>query len=279
MMNRQRDMDRERKLDKKGRLTPGPYSLRLLVVVLSFFAFGSPVSAWGVDAHRLIAEQAERLLMPNAAAEVRRLLSSEPGATMGSVASWADEVRTLTDARWHYVNLLPRAGCRYEEGRDCFDGNCVVAAIVRQSGILGSSASDAEQLKALKFLIHLVADVHQPLHAGHAEDRGGNLFQLQAHGRGTNLHAVWDSGLVANWQGGLSALEAAVRAGGQSTASGAPALWAEESCRLVEEPWFYPNARLLDEAYSSRARVVVVDRLRLAADRLANLLNLRLQAR
>jgi hypothetical protein len=155
----------------------------------------------------------------------------------------------------------------------------VVAAIERQAGILGSSASDAEQLKALKYLIHLVADVHQPLHAGHAEDRGGNLFQLQAFGQGTNLHALWDTGLVVNWPGGLSTVEKAVVVGDPPTASGVPAQWAEESCRLVEEAWFYPAERSLDEGYAARARPVVIERLRLAAARLADLLNQRLGAR
>lgn len=235
---------------------------------------GSPTArAWGADAHRLIAEQAERLLKPRAATEVKRLLATETGASMASVATWADETRTLTTARWHYVNLPPRSGCQYEEERDCFDGNCVVAAIERQKVILGSSASDAEQLKALKFLIHLVADVHQPLHAGHAEDRGGNLFQLQAFGRGTNLHALWDSGLVQDWPGGLSALEKAVDAHTRPAPTGSPAHWANESCRLVEEAWFYPASRTLDPDYSTKARPVVLDRLRLAAVRLADLLN------
>lgn len=252
------------------------WQIAALLFSFCFLAAAQDAFAWGVDAHRLIAEQAERLLMPRAAAEVRRLLSAQPGVTMGSVASWADEVRTLTDARWHYVNLPPRSGCQYEEGRDCFDGNCVVAAIERQAGILGSSASDAEQLKALKFVIHLVADVHQPLHAGHASDRGGNLFQLQAYGRGTNLHSLWDSGIVVNWPGGLGSLEQAVGANRLLLFAGAPARWAEESCTLVEEGWFYPDPRTIDAAYESRAQLVIVDRLWLAAARLAYLLNQRL---
>jgi hypothetical protein len=246
-------------------------------IILGCVVAGSPTAwAWGADAHRLIAEQAQRLLKPKAAAEVSRLLAAEPGASMGSVASWADETRTLTTARWHYVNLPPRTGCQYQEERDCFDGNCVVAAIERQKVILGSSAPDAEQLRALKFLIHLVADVHQPLHAGHAEDRGGNLFQLQAFGRGTNLHALWDSGIVQDWPGGLTALEQAVDAHTGSASTGNTVRWANESCRLVEEAWFYPASRTLDEAYVAKARPVVLDRLRLAAVRLAELLNQRL---
>jgi len=64
----------------------------------------------------------------------------------------------------------------------------------------------------LKYVVHLVADVHQPLHAGFADDRGGNRFQVQSLGRGTNLHAVWDVDLVDSWPGGTTALLAALKA-------------------------------------------------------------------
>lgn len=251
----------------------------ILMIAAGLVGFVQPVRAWGADAHRIVAEQAERLLTPRASREVKRLLAVEPGATLGSIASWADQVRTLTDARWHYVNLPRLSGCRYEESWSCIDGHCVVAAIERHSSILGSLASDEEQLRALKFLVHLVADVHQPLHAGHAEDRGGNLHQLQAFGRGTNLHALWDSGLVANWPGGLSPLEMSVAADQIATVPATVARWAEESCQIVEEAWFYPAKHTADDHYVTQAQVVLVGRLRLAALRLADTLNQRLGAR
>lgn len=254
-------------------------SIALLIYLMWLLSASQPIFAWGVDGHRLTAEAAERLLNPKASAEVRRLLSLEQGATMGSVAAWADEARTLADARWHYVNFLPGSGCKYDGTRDCLNGGCVVEAIRRQSSLLGSSAPDTERLRALKYVIHLVADVHQPLHAGYAHDRGGNLFQLQAYGRGTNLHALWDSGLIVNWPRGTSVVETALREAAIRADVGDPASWAEESCRLVEEAWFYPSARTLDEDYAERSRPVMIERLKLAAARLADLLNQRLGAR
>lgn len=62
--------------------------------------------------------------------------------------------------------------------------------------MLGSAAPDEQRLNALKYLVHFVADVHQPLQAGYQDDCGGNQYQLQAFMRGSNLHAVWDSGLI-----------------------------------------------------------------------------------
>jgi hypothetical protein len=236
------------------------------------------VSAWGVDGHRLIGDLAQQQLSPKARAEIGRLLSLEPGATLGSIANWADDHRSAADAPWHYVNFPRNGGCRFDLVRDCAQGQCVVAAIDRQAAILGARGTDADRLKALKYVVHFVADVHQPLHAGFADDRGGNTVQLQAYGRGTNLHAVWDTALVVNWPGGLELLtrdlESAAKGPVAVAARGAdPARWAEESCRIVEEDWFYPDRRKLEADYEARAQRIVRARLLLATQRLADLLN------
>lgn len=247
--------------------------LRGLASGLMLTLWASAAWGWGVEAHRLIGELAERQLQPAAAAEVRRLLSAEPGATMGSVAAWADEVRGRHDAAWHYVNMPPNTACQFVAERDCPGGACVVGAIERQLQILGSTAPDDQRRKALKYLIHFVGDVHQPLHAGRAEDRGGNTFQLQAFGRGTNLHALWDTGLIANAPGGLAALQQALDSPSAAIPEGSPATWAEESCRAVEQAWFYPAKRTLEESYLSKAYPVLQQQIQRAAARLAAVLN------
>ena len=71
-----------------------------------------------------------------------------------------------------------------------------MAAIDKQFEVLASTATEQKRLTALKYVVHFVADIHQPLHAGYAEDRGGNQYQLQAFMRGSNLHALWDVGLI-----------------------------------------------------------------------------------
>lgn len=88
--------------------------------------------------------------------------------------------------------MAGRIPCSYERVRDCADGRCVVEGIERYVAVLRSKASDAERLVALKYVVHLIVDVHQPLHLGLREDKGGNLAQVQAFGRGSNLHRVWD---------------------------------------------------------------------------------------
>src|SRR5215203_309431 len=140
-------------------------TVAVLLSLAAFTCFPMPAAAWGPDAHRLVAGLAEGDLATFARAEIKRLLSLEDGATLVSISSEADDTRTATTAPWHYVNLPRTADCRYLEARDCVGGQCVVAAIETQARVLASSANDTERLLALKYLVHLVADVHQPLHA------------------------------------------------------------------------------------------------------------------
>lgn len=221
-------------------MTRTPLLGPLLAVALAAASLCDPAQAFGADGHRLIAEFAEVRLTPAARTEVLRLLALEPGSTLPSISTWADEVRSPTTAAWHYVNFARDAQCSYAPERNCIQGTCVVGATERQIASLADrKANDEDRLKALKWVVHLVADAHQPLHAGFADDRGGNSFQVQAFGRGTNLHSVWDSGLIRDWPGGLPALRTAMDAATPGD-QGAAAQWAEESCKAVSAPGFYP---------------------------------------
>ena len=259
----------------------------LVVLVLS--AAPNPARAWGTQGHQVVANLAQAQLTAKTKREVDRLLSLEPGQTLASISTWADEHRSPATAAWHYINF-PKSSCTYSAERDCPDGQCVVAAIDRQRDILASTATDEVRLRALKYLVHLVADVHQPLHAGYGEDRGGNSYQLQAFMRGTNLHAFWDSGLIRALDQDTEVMTARLassivstarrqeleRAGGSVTFNAAQA--AEESCRIVGQPGFYPG-RLVDQAYVQRFTPIMEQRLQMAGARLAVLINLALQAK
>jgi hypothetical protein len=239
-------------------------------------AFAPPsASAWGREGHEIIAELAERQLTSDAKAELHRLLALEPELTLAAASTWADTHRSSTTGPWHYVNF-PRDSCRYQEARDCPGGQCVVGAIERQTKVLSSSAIDEERLKALKYLIHFVADVHQPLHAGYADDKGGNTFQLQAFGRGTNLHALWDTGLIENRAGGPQGLRIELVAELKSNGSSRPlepVQWAEESCRVVQRDGFYPGTHKMGVEYPQTQDATLRLRLLAASRRLAAVLN------
>ena len=243
------------------------------ILYLYFFAMPIASFAWGSTGHQVIATLAEKQLTPKAQAQINVLLAQEPGSTLASISTWADERRNPTTARWHFVSF-PRQNCVYEAARDCPDGNCVVGAIQRQLEVLKSNADDDQKLQALKYLVHFVGDVHQPLHAGYADDRGGNQYQLQAFMRGTNLHAFWDSGLLKSvsddphvWVTRLVAKPLPGMAGIVD-----PVRIAEESCRIVAAPGFYPD-RKVEAAYVERFTPVVEQQLQLAGARLARILN------
>lgn len=243
--------------------------IRILAVSLAM-AFPLPALAWGMEGHQVVASLAERGLNSHARSEVNRLLSSEPGQSMVSISTWADEHRSPTTARLHFVNF-PRGECVYDAARECPDGQCVVAAISREAQILASHASDTDKLIALKYLVHFVGDVHQPLHAGYHDDKGGNTYQLQAFMRGSNLHAVWDSGLIKFLDMGTESLSANLY-GRVPAGPWSPAQAAEESCRIVATQGFYPG-RAIDGEYIKRYTPVMLGRLALAGARLADILN------
>jgi hypothetical protein len=155
--------------------------------------------SWGYKGHRITALIAENYLTSQAKAAVKDLLGNE---SLADVSTWADDVRNdpqyKNTASWHYLNLP--LGLSYEKfGSVVYSQSIenVLTAIQRCEGTLSDEKTSKEQKReALKFLVHFIGDVHQPMHVSRAEDRGGNTIQVQFDGKGTNLHALWDSGLI-----------------------------------------------------------------------------------
>lgn len=157
--------------------------------------------AWAREGYEIVAMIAEQRLQP----DVREAVTILLGATAFIEASmWADQVRGKETAAWHYVNI-PIDEDAYDSDRHCPKQQCVVAQIERFRNVLADKAADARKRQnALKYLIHFVADLHQPLHAGDNHDRGGNDVQVEFLGqtinpynhKAWNLHAVWDSGIL-----------------------------------------------------------------------------------
>ena len=256
--------------------------------------------AWGALGHALVAELAQRHLNPKARAEVAKLLTGEPNPTLAGVASWADDLRNddpprfKETQRWHYINAKG-GGCDFELTRDCPDGNCVVGAINKQLAILGDTSQPLEARRdALKFVVHLVGDEHQPLHAGNRTDSGGNRFQIslrtpiapEAYAQksyvdgvmGTNLHSIWDYYILASSK--LKLMDYAKLLDKQAwdpaaAATGTPLDWAEESCKLIDAKDIYPpdDQHKMDHVYLDNMRPLAEQRVHLAAERLATLLN------
>ena len=170
--------------------------LRLLVAsAVATSLMVGPAWGWGRLGHRVAGKIAEARLTPKARAAVASLL--EPGETLADISTWADEVRRdyPESGPWHYVNV-PITEPRYD-ARFVPKEGCVITKIDDFRKILANpNVPRPERQKALKFLVHFVQDMHQPVHVGHRDDRGGNDLQVQFFGQGSNLHRVWDSGLL-----------------------------------------------------------------------------------
>ena len=174
-----------------------------LASVIAALLFVAPVKAWGPEGHEIVAIIAADNLTTGTKTEVDRLLSGVP---MWTVANYADLYRAShpETGRWHYVDI-PYTASTYRASRDCqqtTEGDCVIKALAREEAILGDKTkSDADRTMALKFVIHLVGDIHQPFHAierttAGVPDRGGNEVKVKLFGSSTSLHGVWDSGLI-----------------------------------------------------------------------------------
>ena len=256
-------------------MSPGLGLLLRAIAVGAVMATASVAArAWGSEGHQVIALIAQSQLTPKARAEVDRLLALEAGENLASVSTWADEHKNRVTGPWHYVNF-PRGDCVFDEQRDCPDGQCVIGAIKKELQILTSSAPDEKRLAALKYLVHFIGDVHQPLHAGFQDDKGGNKYQIQAFDKGSNLHALWDSGLIKNMNEDAQSMAARLSVMPiPVVAIDLDAVHAaEESCQIVSMPGFYPEHKPGSD-YVDKYTVTVEQRLRLAGARLSGVLNL-----
>ena len=264
-----------------------PACLLALAVLLA--GAPAPARAWGKPAHRLVAGVAEARLRPGARAEVARLLALDGATHLAEVSAWADEVRAAGGAqsrdtrRWHFVNF-GGPGCEYAPARDCPDGDCIVAAINRQYLRLADRRlPEAERAEALKWLVHLVGDVHQPLHATPRALRGGLDFQVEWRGKGRNLHLFWDLSVLdraleasaLDEAGYLRQLQAQppLPADRTQASDRAAADWAQESCRLIAAESLQPPRHALGDDYPDAHRARLDAQLRRAGARLAGMLN------
>src|SRR4051812_560568 len=160
----------------------------------------SPALAWGKTGHRVIAAIADTQLSGLARADVEQILG--PGESLDEAANWPDEMRSAPDSfwqktatPWHYVTLN---GIIYDQAPP--EGDALEALGRFSKTLQDPNSSRADKQLALRFIVHLVGDLHQPLHVGKCCDKGGNDVKVTFFGKPTNLHAVWDSALVDDEQ-------------------------------------------------------------------------------
>ena len=261
--------------------------------------------AWGPQGHRTVGAIADALLTPQARAQVRWLLAHDRDrfgnpsgrTTLEAVSVWADEISGTAAARpaWHYDNVPVCGPLRLAPA--CAAGQCASEQLQSELRILADTRS-ALPLRnaALKWVVHLVGDLHQPLHAADNDDRGGNAVPVALAGVRTrgrlSLHRAWDSEFVhlalptRSTQQPPADLAPLVREAQQllgEAGVGTPDGWVAESNHLARNiAYHYPGFAcgaapggivVLDATYVAGATALVHERLLLAGARLAALLN------
>ncbi len=173
------------------------YSLTGFVAAVLAFSLASPAVTWNGEAYQLVAWIDEARLTVEAKAGVKELLG-DAELSDAEVVSWADQVRRerRETAPWHYINI-PVDSDGYDAKRDSKDGNTVIGAVEKFAKVLADKrAPKDDRLEALKFIVHLIGDLHQPLHCAERNgDKGGNgrLVYFLERKKAVSLHSVWDT--------------------------------------------------------------------------------------
>jgi len=188
--------------------TTMPIRVRVAAVAALVLLLPSPALAWGKTGHRVVAAIADTQLSGLARAHVREILGQ--GESLDEAANWPDEMRSdpaqfwqKTSTPWHYVTVN---GITYDHAPS--EGDALEALNHFKRVLQDPKADLADKQLALRFVIHIVGDLHQPLHVGKCCDRGANDVKVTWFGKPTNLHAVWDSALVDDEQLSFSELAA-----------------------------------------------------------------------
>lgn len=216
----------------------------MLIAAAALSLVPGPAFAWGKTGHRVVAAIADTQLSGLARAQVREILGG--AESLDEAANWPDEMRSApgefwskTATPWHYVTL---SGDVYEHAPP--EGDALQALDHFRSVLRDPRAKLADKQLALRFVVHLVGDLHQPLHAGKCCDRGGNDVKVSWFGKPTNLHSVWDAQLVDEEQ--LSFTELAAKLERHIRNRDVLDWW-----DINPRDWISESARIRDSVYPS----------------------------
>lgn len=217
-------------------------------IFLFVFVALNPIHAladdWGKTGHRVVGEIAEMHLNRKAKRAVANLLN---GHSLAFVGNFGDEIKS--DRKydsfkpWHYVNFP--FGTKYENYENSKDGDIIMGIETCIQILKDSKSSKVEKVFYLKMLVHFLGDLHQPLHIGIADDKGGNDFQVRWFGSGTNLHTVWDSKMLDSYD--MSYTEVAANANVLSKQE----IEAMQKGSVLD--WMYESRTLCEDVYQNSA--------------------------
>lgn len=245
--------------------------MHLLLILLSLYSFKS--FAWGPKGQEITVRIAENFLTPKVSAKLMKITSNQK---LSSFATWADQARNSAEWKetdtWHYINVGDDGNYQHGPISSPLD---VQDAIVFSFEKLNSNLPDEQKLIWLKFLIHFVGDIHQPMHIGREADRGGNSTIVD-YGKKMNLHFLWDSAILESRN--LSVNDYVMRLSAQSRPTTVLTQIFDANIVIKENftlrPFMYnfKNNKISSD-YEKQALEIIDDRLWIGGLRLAQLLN------
>ena len=268
---------------KSGKLHLCSRILSVIFVSYALLGYSADTIAWGRLGHSTVGVMALSQLQPEVYVELKAVLNPLDEHSMDEACNWPDEYRETEEGAWssplHYINI-PRGDHLYLESRDCPDQLCATEAIKHYAVELANpQASQQKRRQAFKWLCHLVGDLHQPLHAGFADDRGGNDVYVTFNDEPLNLHSFWDSRLISQyaekWQGLVRILGPLPPVKpGMNWSEKRVNDWTNESHALAMTPGrVYPAIQNIDDVFQQQSWELIQQQLKLAATRLAFIIN------
>lgn len=252
-------------------------TLSVAALSLIVIGFNQPRAlAWGAKGHQVIARVATERLSSRARKATAELLK---GASLESVAAWADQVKSTASA--HFISI-PLDHNDYNPKADC-TGDCLITAIERNIAVLKDvNEPAAKRAEALKYVVHLIGDLHQPLHCSDNNDANGNQVRVTFFNQPTNLHSVWDTSIIEREKlpaaayasqlvEGMNAQKSANQSGNYYL-RGTTIDWALESHRLARNAYDLGDKTLGEDYYNSNKPIVDAQLFK-AGIRLAKVLN------
>ena len=256
---------------------------KLFALSVCLFLSLSPALAFGPTGHRIVGHIAQKHLTRKARRAVKALIGPQ---NLAQVATWADEIRSdpkwkVADP-WHYITIDDEH--TYESAPKNDDGDIIEALNRLEKVLRDPKATREARAEALKFIVHFVGDLHQPLHVGRKADLGGNTIEVKWFGESSNLHRVWDSDIIRHEELSYTEfaafLDHAPRTQVKSWQNSTYLDWARESKALRDQVYDFGPQRdgpdqppYLGYAYIFRNGPVVRQRLTQAGIRLAGVLN------
>ena len=177
-----------------------------IFILLFVFSYQSSASnVWGPTGHRVVGEIAQDYLKPRTKRKLKKLLKKK---SMAFLSTFADEIKSDRKFNkyysWHYINLP--LDMDYNESEKNPKGDLYTGIEYCKKVLMDENSTDADKIFHLKMLIHFIGDLHQPLHIGLSDDRGGNDFKVKWHYDETNLHSVWDTKMIDTYDMGYQEL-------------------------------------------------------------------------